>query len=797
MRLWLLILIGGAVWGQEKLLPLLAKECGACHTGTQTQGGLSMDSLETLRKGGKHGPAFVSGVSRESLLVQHVTGEKTPRMPLGRELDPGAVLQLKASIDAMPLGAVVARQDKPLEWLLRGPVAVTVPEVQQKKWVRNPIDAFVLAELDKRGMRPAEEAPRRTLLRRISLDLIGLPPTPEEIRKFEADPDPKAYEKAVDRLLADSRYGERWARHWLDLVRYAESDGFAIDGERPTAWRYRDYVIRAFNQDKPYDVFVQEQIAGDEYRGKDPAPPGDRLVALGFLRFAPWEADANSKKQLRQDFLNDVTGTVGSVFLGMTTGCAQCHDHKYDPIPQKDFYRLQAFFAGTATADLPVGFDEVERPKEMKRIMRQHEDAAEAAQVELDRQKEDLKQRYMKLIKVESKDEGLKKFLGKLNTRNLFFLEQDLPLVKEPEWRVPMAAYFATRDIMQREQELAKRHQALAYAVKDVAPPAAPEVPETFVLAGGDLFAKGEKVDASFLSCVTGKSIPAEIPFAGGSNGRRLALAEWIASEKNPFTARVMVNRIWQRHWGEGLVRTPSDFGKNGDTPSHPELLDWLATEFVSKGWSAKAMHRLMLTSATYRQASRHAEHKEYTAKDPTNRLLWRMNWQRLDAEALRDSILSISGRLNPSMGGPPVLFAVPEDVAQGFEFFKWFPSSEEEQRRRSIYLIQRRSVLLPMAETFDAPNLSSSCARRQSTIVAPQALTLLNGALTRTEAQHLALRVAGAKDPVGEAFWLVLGRAPLAEERVQGERLAKQGQAGLASLGVVLLNLNEFLFVE
>ena len=797
MRLWLLILISGAVWGQDKLLPLLAKQCGACHVGKQAQGGLSMDSLETLRKGGKHGPAFTSGISKESLLVQHVTGEKTPRMPLGNELDEAVVRQLKAAIDAMPVVPAAASQDKSLEWLLRIPTAGTVPEVRQKSWIRNPIDSFVLAELDKRGMRPAEEASRRTLLRRISIDLIGLAPTPKEMRTFEADADPKAYDKAVDRLLADPRYGERWARHWLDLVRYAESDGFAIDGERPTAWRYRDYVIRAFNQDKPYNVFVQEQIAGDEYRGKNASPPGDRLVALGFLRFAPWEADANSKKQLRQDFLNDVTGTVGSVFLGMTTGCAQCHDHKYDPIPQKDFYRLQAFFAGTATADLPVGFDEVERPKEMKRRMRQHEDAAEVAQMELDRQKEDLKQRYMKLMKVEATDEGLKKFLGKLNTRNLFFLEQDLPLVKEPEWRVPMAAYFATRDVMQREQELAKRHQALAYAVKDVAPPAAPDVPDTFVLAGGDLAAKGEKVEAAFLSCVTGTSVPAVIPFAGGSNGRRLALAEWIASEKNPFTARVMVNRIWQKHWGEGLVRTPSDFGKNGDISLHPELLDWLAAEFVSKGWSAKAMHRLMLTSATYRQASRHAEQKEYAAKDATNRLLWRMNWQRLDAEALRDSILSISGRLNPSMGGPPVLFAVPEDVAQGFEFFKWFPSSEEEQRRRSVYLIQRRSVLLPMAETFDAPNLSSSCARRLSTIVAPQALTLLNGALTRTEAQHLALRVAATKDPVSEAFWLVLGRAPLAEERLQGERLAKQGQAGLASLGVVLLNLNEFLFVE
>ena len=770
----------GAGLAQEPLLPMLAKQCGACHTGKQAQGGLSMDSIEALKKGGKHGAALSPGASAESLLIQYVTGEKTPRMPLGSELDAKAVSELRAAIDAMPKGTVVTKRDAHLEWLLKMPGAVAVPEVAQKGWVRNPIDAFVMAGLEKQGMKPAAEASKRVLLRRIYFDLIGVPPGPEEMRKFEADADPLVYEKAIDRLLADSRYGERWGKHWLDLVRYAESDGFAIDGERPTAWRYRDYVIRAHNQDKPYNVFVQEQLAGDEGKSKN-------VVALGFYRFAPWEADANSKKLLRQDLLNDITSTVGSVFLGMTTGCAQCHDHKYDPISHKDYYRLQAFFAGTAIADLPVGFDEAERPKEMRRKMREHEDAAEAGQAELDRQKEALKKRYMSLNKDE---EGLKKFLAKLNTRNLFFLEQDLPLVKEPEWREPLRVYFETRDGVQREQELAKRHQALAYAIRDVAPPAAPEIPDTYVLTGGDLNAREEKVKAGFLSVVAGTE-PAEIPFAGGSNGLRLALSDWVASEKNPFTARVMVNRIWQRHWGEGLVRTPSDFGKNGDVPSHPELLDWMTNDFIAKGWSMKAMHKLMLTSATYRQASVNDEQKAYAAKDPTNRLLWRMNWQRLDAEVLRDSILSISGRLNSEMGGPPVLFSVPDDVAQGFEFFKWFPSSEEQQRRRSIYLIQRRSVLLPMAETFDAPNLSTSCARRLTTIVAPQALTLLNGSLTRTESKHFEARLAGAKDAVGEAFWLVLGRGPTAEERRMSEKLS------LSSLGVVLFNLNEFLFVE
>jgi len=792
MRLAVLFVVSCSVWAQDTLVPLLKEQCGACHSGARAQGGLSVDSLESLRQGGKHGPALTPGASGQSLLLQYVTGERTPRMPLGGTLAPGVLEKLRAAIDAMPASPKVARHDPHLEWLLRTPKTNDPLPAGQ-----NPIDGFVSSRLQKEEMRMAPEAPRRTLLRRISFDLIGLPPTPAEMRAFEADPDPNAYEKAVDRLLADPRYGERWGRHWLDLVRYAESDGFAIDGERPTAWRYRDYVIRAFNSDKPYNRFVQEQIAGDEYRGKDASPPGDRMVALGFLRFAPWEADANSKKQLRQDLLNDITGTVGSVFLGMTTGCAQCHDHKYDPIPTKDYYRLQAFFAGTATADLPVAFDEIERPREMRQRMRRHEDAAEAAQTALDQQREELKKRYIALMKVGPEDEGLKKFLGRLNTRNLFFLEQDLPLVKEPEWREPLRSYFATRDSMQREQELARRYQAMAYAVRDVAPPAAPEVPDTYILAGGDLAARGEKVDPGFLSCVTGSQAPAEIPFAGGSNGRRLALAEWIASAQNPFTARVMVNRLWQRHWGEGLVRTPSDFGKNGEAPSHPELLDWLAAEFVAKGWSVKAMHRLMLTSAAYKQASVHPEQAAYAAKDQSNRLLWRMNWQRLDAEALRDSILAVSGRLNPAMGGPPVLFDVPDDVAQGFEFFKWFPSSKEEQRRRSVYLIQRRSVLLPMAETFDAPNLSTSCARRQTTIVAPQALTLLNGALTRTEAGQLAELASATADPVGEMFWRVLGRAPSAAERTQGGTLAGQGKAGLASLATVLFNLNEFLYVE
>ncbi|MFO0282655.1 MAG: PSD1 and planctomycete cytochrome C domain-containing protein [Acidobacteriota bacterium] len=787
MKKLLWILPGLCLWADDTaLLSVLRQHCAGCHSGPSPQAGLSVENIEALRKGGKRGPALLPGHASQSSLVDYLKGLKTPRMPLGAPaLDPALIATVEKSIDAMP----------PTTTLTASP-SLFRPPLPSKDGPQS-IDAFLRQKLDLRGWKPAPEASRRTLIRRLYFDLLGVPPPPGEVRAFLANPAPDAYPQLIDKLLADKRYGERWGRHWLDLVRYAESDGFAIDSERPTAWRYRDYVIRAFNDDKPYDQFILEQLAGDEYRGPKPAPLSERLVALGFLRLAPWEADANSKKLLRQDFLNDITATVGSAFLGLTTGCAQCHDHKYDPIPQKDYYRLQAFFAATATADLPAPFDPVENPAAMKRRQRAHEDAAEAAQQELDQQRDLLKKRYLSLFQVNENDDGLKRFLNRLNIKNLFFLEQDLPLVKEPGWKEPIHAYFDTRDRMQREQELARRYQALAYSVRDIAPPAAPDIPDTFVLTGGDLDARGEKVEPAFLSCVTGRTAPAAIPFAGGSTGRRVALAEWIASKDNPFTARVIVNRVWQHHFGEGLVRTPSDFGKNGEPATHPELLDWLAVQFVDNKWSIKALHKLILLSAAYRQSSVHPEQSLYAAADPTNKLLWRMNWRRLDAEVIRDSVLSLSGRLNPEMFGPPVLFPVPDDVAQGFEFFKWFPSPEPQQLRRSIYLMQRRSVLHPLSETFDAPNLSTSCSRRQTTIVAPQALTLLHGELTRTESKHFAARLARAADPLAEAFWLTLARDPSPAERQSAANLTASGPDGLASLAAVLFNLNEFLFVE
>ena len=450
---------------------------------------------------------------------------------------------------------------------------------------------------------------------------------------------------------------------------------------------------------------------------------------------ATWEADATSKQQLRQDFLNDVTGTTASVFLGLTVGCAQCHNHKYDPIPQQDFYRLQAFFAATGVGEEPAPFTKDENAREMKRRFREYEDQWEAATAELEKRREELKQRFLLLKNVKADDASVKEFLRELNVANVFFQEREDAIFKTPEWE----RYGEARDLAQKTAELMRRYRPVAYAVHDVAPPNVPALPDTYVLASGELDAKGEKVEPGFLRCVTGSADAAKIPFAGGSSGRRMALAEWIASKENPLTARVMVNRIWQYHFGNGIVRTASDFGKNGARPSHPELLDWLATEFMENGWSVKAMHRLMLKSNAYQQSTSHPEAARYAEVDSNNELLWRMNWNRLDAESLRDTLLSLGGQLHPTAGGPGALLDVPADVAEGFEFFKWFPSEEQEQRRRTIYTFQRRSVILPMVEVFDGANTSQSCSRRIPTVVAPQALTLLNGELPTRMARQFA----------------------------------------------------------
>lgn len=777
---------------QHQLQPVLKKTCANCHQGGSPAGGLTMDSLDSLLHGGKHGSAIIPGNAKDSLLIQYIRGEQSPKMPIGGSLSDDVISALAKSIDAMqPLPKTTKKRDSHLDWLLRKPVAPKIPTVQNSQWVKNPIDAFILAKLESKGIKPAPPAEKRALLRRVYFDLIGLPPAPEDVEAFEKDSSPDAYEKIIDKLLSDSRYGERWARHWLDLARFAESDGFAIDGERPNAWRYRDYVIRAFNKDRPYDMFIKEQIAGDELQGGERS---ERLIALGFLRMGTWEADANFKTQLRQDVLNELTGTAAQVFLGVTVGCARCHDHKYDPIPQKDFYRLQAFFAPMRVEDRPAPFLEVEHPKLMKAEARRYEDESELADENLKKVEDRMKAKFAAAKNLKPDDKAVaQQYIGVLkNTKETIFNDQD------------RADWHGARDLARKMKDTMGRYRPVAYAVSDVAPPHVPELASTYVLGGGELANRGEKVEPGFLKAVTGNFDAAKIPFAGGSSGRRTALAEWIASPDNPLTARVMANRIWMYHFGEGIVRTPSDFGINGDRPSHPELIDYLATQFVDKKWSVKAMHKLMLLSNTYQQSTAHSDFQKANGVDPKNSLYWRMNWIRLEGETIRDSILAASGHLQTAEGGPSVFVSVPADVADGFEFFKWFPSDERSQARRTIYTFQRRSVMNPMIEVFDGANMSEVCSRRSSTIVPTQAFSLMNSDFTRNEGKRFAERVIEVAGPdqdkaLDKAFLLALSRKPSDTERQKYKELSagKTQLEALTRLGVVLFNLNEFIYLE
>ncbi len=795
----------------ETIAPVLKTNCSGCHSGASPAGGLSVASLSSVLSGGKHGPALEPADSKRSLLMQYLRGERTPKMPMGGSLPDAAVTALAEAIDhlqALPKSA--KKMDSHLEWLLHRPVASAIPHVKNAAWVVNPIDAFVLEKLEAKGMSPALPASKRALLRRVYFDLIGLPPTPQEGQDFENNTAPDAYEKVVDRLLADSRYGERWARHWLDLARFAESDGFAIDGERPTAWRYRDYVIRSFNQDKPYDRFVTEQLAGDEMPGggKGASAGGagrsDRLVALGFLRMGTWEADANFKTQLRQDVLNELTGTVGQVFLGFTVGCARCHDHKYDPIPQRDFYRLQAFFAPMKVDNREAPFSDAEGgSKPMRDKLRAYEDESDAADQALRKMEDELRAQFRSKPSVTASDSKPANEPGKAEAPADFMAALKNP--KDNTFTAEQkAAWRTATDTARRARELVARYRPVAFSVSDVVPPQVPDLAATYVLAGGDLGSRGDSVSPGFLQEVAGSDKPAEIPFVGGSSGRRLALARWIGSPENPLTARVMANRLWQHHFGEGIVRTPSDFGINGDRPSHPELLDYLATQLVENRWSLKALHKMMVLSNTYRQSTENPAQSAYAKADPKNLLLWRMNWIRLEGEEIRDSLLAVSGQLQKSAGGPGAFVSLPEDVAGGFEFFKWFPSDEKQQAQRTIYTFQRRSVMNPMIEVFDGANMSEVCSRRSATVVPTQAFSLLNSDFTHNTARRFAERLIQLAGPdvdkqLDLAFLSTLARPPTDTERSKYKTMfsGKPAAESLVSLGVVLFNLNEFLYLE
>ena len=680
-------------------------------------------------------------------------------------------------------------------WPFSPPGDIKPPSVRHADRVTNGIDNFILARLEEKGLTLAPAAPARTLVRRLYLDLIGLPPSPVEVDAFVNDPDPKAYEKLVDKLLADSRHGERWARLWLDLARYADTAGYEGDPDLPHAWRYRDYVIDAFNQDKPYDKFVIEQIAGDETEeimgaGDLPDPKPEPIVALTFLRLAPFTEPRGDAS--RHEMLSEMTATVSSVFLGLTVGCAQCHNHKYDRIPTKDFYRMKAFFSTVQLQrPLPGDIFQIGGPLPAAFYREGEKEWATKLTEQCNAELSEARSLVAALDKIED--------VGK---------KSDPKISLTPEQREQRSKAKARIRLL--EQYL-KRLQPVAMSLRhSYGPPFEPGVPETRVLNRGEWDKPGEVIEPGFPSVITGHQEAATIrldPFKRWpTRSRRLTLAQWITSAENPMTARVMVNRLWDWHFGRGLVPTPSDFGKLSGGASHPELIDWLARRFVDSKWSVKAMHRLILNSATYRQSSRHHDSKAETA-DPENTLLWRFRPRRLEAEAVRDAVLAVSGRLNPEQFGLPIFPPLPDGLAEEVKYdnSKWATQDGPEGRKRSVYIYQQRSMTMPFMQTFDSVVCDASRDRRQVSVTPLQALAMYNGRFANEEATHFAARVRkdAGESPVAQiqlAFKTALGREPAPEESERMQALMRsstEGSDAVAAVCRVLLNANEFVYVE
>jgi len=633
----------------------------------------------------------------------------------------------------------VAAKKPESKWAFTAPRKSPVPEVTNKIWVKNPIDAFILAKLEGKGLSPSGAADKLTLLRRVTFDLTGLPPTLQEQDAFLADSSADAYSKVVDRLLASTRYGERWAQHWLDLVRYAETDGFKADDLRPNAFRYRDYVIKAFNDDLPYDRFIRQQLAGDELEPGNP----EALIATGFNRLWPDEYNSATLEQRRQEILDDETDVTAAVFLGLTFGCARCHDHKFDPISQKDYFHLQAFFAPMQPRDDLIAAD-AGRKKDYEQRLKAWEAATKDKRAEMEALLGDKRP--------EARKHALEKFRKEIQEAVLTPKDKRTPYQES-------IALMAEKQMDRAEKEVPnglpedkkKRYKELEQKLAKVEPkrPEPPptvmaitdlgkEAPPTYLLAGGDWRKPRKELPPAFPELLGEAKPDTTLPAGVSSTGRRAALARWLTSKENPLTARVMVNRLWQHHFGVGIVATPSDYGAQGEPPTHPELLDWLAANFIEHGWSLKHLHRLMVTSAAYCQTSlvdmKNAGHAKAYAVDRENKLLWHARRRRLEGEAVRDALLSLSGELNPRMYGPSARPKLPDHISS----YAWKPDAKpEDQNRRSVYVFVKRNMRYPLFDAFDLPDLHNSCARRAITITAPQALLLLNGDFTLEGAQH------------------------------------------------------------
>ncbi len=791
---------------ETKVRPILAENCFECHGAKKQKRDLRLDSLAAMLEGGDNGPAIVPGHPEKSLLVKAINHDGDVKMPSKGKKLPRE--QIDALTQWIKMGAPWPGSDKTAikkrgdfqitqkdrsHWAFQAVKRPAIPDVKNQAWVRNPIDAFILAKLEAKGLQPAPPASKQEIARRLYYDVTGLAPTPIEIEAFVNDASPDAYEKLVDKLVATPQYGEKWARHWLDLVRYAETNSYERDNPKPHVWRYRDYVIRAFNEDKPYDRFLREQLAGDEIYPGD----ADALIATGFYRLGIWDDEPVDAKQARYDGLDDIIATIGQSLLGLTFDCARCHNHKIDPIAQRDYYGLVAFVHGVnhyrgggPTDQRPLG-----DPK-------QHE-------------------AYQKAFK--ELEEKRAKTLAAITVIENEFRNKNKTAVADINEQIRRDGARVLGD--ERYQEWFKLHKQLNFLRR---PPVLPEgnvalcvteagakAPDTFIFMRGNPHVPGDKVEPAFPIVLSPVDPPKlEIKPTATSSGRRTVLANWIASKDNPMTARVMVNRLWQHHFGRGIVRTPNDYGMHGMRPTHPELLDWLAAEFIEKGWSMKAMHKVILRSNAYRMASRtDPKSAALGAKlDQSNDLFWRFDMRRLSAEEIRDSILAVSGNLNLKMYGPSIYPEIPREVLAGQSVpgRGWGKSSPEEAARRSVYVHVKRSLLLPLLEAFDVAETDRTTAVRFSSTQPTQALSLLNGEFMNQQAKLFAGRLkkeAGndVSAQVRRGLYLATSRPPSDAEIRRGigliEALQREdgvsAEVALQDFCLVVLNLNEFVYLD
>ena len=842
---------------EKDIIPIIKAKCIRCHAGVEPKAGLNLTSPSSLLTGGKSGAALRIRAAEFSLLYEMVSSERMP--PVGQKLtanEKGLIRKwINDGASGVSNAAAIDRSDDVTDtdlWSFRPPVRPVVPDVRHPGRVRNPIDSFVLRQLEKNNLTPSARADQLTLLRRASFDLIGLPPTPAEVDRFIANAGPGAYERMIERLLASPQYGERWARHWLDVAGFTESAGILNeDRALPLAWRYRDYVIRAFNSDKPYDRFLQEQIAGDEltdywaaFEGEERLPDYvvEGIIATGFLRTAadPSRPDFSKIKNAAAQYfyptLFDTLQIVCSSTMGLTVQCARCHSHKFDPIPQVDYYRMQAVFTTAYRTDKWI-------PQMNRRLpiaSRRQTEAAAEKNAEVDA--------GVRLLKAELA--ALKKtFADRVFTDQLAMLPEELledvksALNTKPASRTEVQGYLAGKfktklrpqgkeldDAITKYPEYTRRTKDLnakviaeegrrwlfdeVRALYDQ-----PGEATTPVLLRGDALTPGPLVEPGVISTIASPE-PFEWSAPGPeskTSGRRLAFARWLTQPEHPLTARVMVNRIWMHHFGTGIVATSDDFGVSGASPSHSELLDWLATEFVRSGWSVKHVHRLILNSSTWQQSSGVTEeHRSVCEKvDPDNELLWRQAMRRLEAEPLRDAILATAGNLNTPMFGAGQAVAREKDG-------EVIVSAGQNQGRRSIYVKILRLNPETMLEVFDQPTISVNCTQRSISTVSTQALTLLNSdAMTRAASAFASrVEVEGANDPVGRAVLTAFSREGgpaeqellseffdaqiklYLEQHVEADRaktavVADARHKAMADLCHMLMSSNEFVYVD